>query len=437
MALSKTKALAIARSVVLPGKSDQVRISDGFGASKTAVAAPYIDVPHPYKTSGTNSYAALMMFRDPFRNYIYYDPNTANSNSKYVWMGNWDTPQYNAGFVVAPGATIRFTPDKWDIDPVQTYQPHGERLYCGSEDRVYTWIDRGCTVTFHVASDTAAVLVNTAFIIGYYWRGENGQVDIITAIPATAADGTFTITPSYMGYYAFEAVGLDGANTTTLDSAWITGYGSAHGVWCHRAVPGLEDNITQTKSLRQLGIATTFRNTTAQQYLNGQACVALMGKGSDPLNIMDSHVNGPDSSLFQAQSAVAGSTVRSFKDSFYVYVPPLQMEDLDFFTLNPSVLDNGNSLMIGTYPMKPLRSWIIVTLLVSAPDTGVPGTSSQFRLEESVEFCSLDTWKTLRRPEADEEDAQAACKAVARIPYVFADPTAALASDVEQLLLSS
>lgn len=433
-------ALSIAKSIVLPGPADPVRVNEGFNATKTSAANPFIDLALPFAVTGSTSFATMMLFRDPMRNLVFWDPNASDSDANYVTSfgdNNWDNPT-----IITKGSRAPFAPTRWDVDTsVLSYKPHGDVLYCACEgDKQFFWLNAENSVTFTL-NDVGAILVNTTYCNVYYWDGDNAnniwKGGIL--IPATAASGSFTLTSSDIGntnsygglYAAFEFYTLDTATAQVqIVSATISNFTDS-GVWCHRSLPDFDNNVSQTKSLRIVGIGGTVRNTTAQQYLNGQAYIKMMPRGTDPQDILGFPASVSTSSSISSQQ---NSVVQSFKQSFYTFLPPLQVEDLDF-----NITDTSATLTVTTatksYRLKAKRSWMLVQVIVAAPDVGVPGTNAQLRLEESIEFCSNNNWLAVRNADSSEKDVDAACRAVAKLPFVFSDPAASLPSDVHNMLL--
>ena len=402
-------------SFVLPSRFSALRVSTGFGAAQTAVANPYKEYPITPQNLGQNSYLAGFFFRDALRASMIVDPNVNALDAKYDLVTNDVLDAY-----FAPGVTRAIVPAYWQRDATySTYAPHDDFLYCGENGCcVGTWVDFGCALNINTGASTIAangdVSVNT-----YYWDGRNFHLYSNTSF-TSAAPGTLLQVPiADPGYYKWEVVVKGSANSFTYGAVYLNGYNNCNEIWGHHALQGLEDNYQDTQALQVQVVGVTCRNTTSNQYMNGQASVVQLSKNKDPLEFVNN--GNPLSQLYSQLTGLKGSAVQTFKTSFYTYLKTLEPKDLDFlypFSTNTAYGQSIPTGTVGYFQLRPRAGWLAVAAQFSSGTSTVAATSTQFRVEWGLQFETTNTWLATGSEEVSAAQLDQALRVVARLPQL-------------------
>lgn len=411
--------VSVANSLMLPGRFSQPRISSGFAIKKTAAANPFIEVPNQYQLLGNGAFTAGMFFRDALRNYIISVPNNVspqNSRYDYVFIPS-DLGLLN---VILSGQTLQLKPQYLALNGSFTFAPHGKYMYAGQfGDRVAVWFDSNTKLTIQLDTTT---LADEVLVTAYAWDGRKMQeYSSVSQGAITLNTDTDVFTANDCGYYSFDITYTSTAGASiTVTQASITNYVASELIFGHHPMPGVDDNFDDTKSLRVPAYGITMRNSTAAEYLNGQATACMMSKGDDPLKYFNDAF--PLDAMYQQIASLKDAQTLSFKNSFYTYLRPNEITDLDYIDLGAKDVQFGEAFPTDSYAyfsLKPEAGWLIVVVQTVAQTVSVAGTSSQFRLEYGIQFDTTNTWFMTRVPDTDPDQVVSACKLLARQPLVL------------------
>lgn len=411
---------AIANSMMLPGRFPQPRLSSGFAIKKTAAANPYIEIPNQYQVLGNGAFAAGMFFRDALRNYIVAVPNNVTpQNSRYDYVFLPDS--LNEPNAIVSGQTLQLVPQYLAHSSLfPNFAPHGTYMYAGQAGgRIGVWFDSNTKLTTQVDTTT---LNDELSIAIYQWDGRKWKLYYTTPLAAITLNTDTDVFVAYdCGYYSFDFTYVSTAGSQiVITQASITNYIASELIWGHHSMPGVDDNFDDTKALRVPSFGVTMRNSTAAEFLNGQATVCMMSKGDDPLKYFNDAF--PLDSLYQQVASLKDSQVLPFKNSFYTYLRPNEISDLEYIDLGAKDVQFGESFptdSYGYFSLKPEAGWLILVVQTVAQTVSIAGTTSQFRLEYGIQFDTTNTWLATRKPEVDTEPLNAACRLLATQPLLF------------------
>jgi hypothetical protein len=420
----------VARSLVLPEQQPAFHISDGFAARKTAVANPFSEyaiTPQPLGGNG-NAYFAGFFFRDPLRAAMIVDPNPSSANCRYDFVFTTSvTGTSEVAPAVPPGQTVWIQPNYLLHNPyVSTYAPHGSILYCGENGSdVFVWIDFNVYLNIQTGSVTTANNQVTLSLWSWNGRQKIKYGDYNVDCHVNQLQRFQVLDP---GYYAISVsgVGSGGSDSTAavqFSNVFLDGYNACYQIWAHKPLPGFDDNYVATKEIRIQSIGVTWRNTTAFEYLNGQATIVQMSKGDDPQYYVNDGF--PLNILYTTLSGLKNAQTTSFKKSLYTYIKPLCSDDFKY--LRPSVTDVafGSSFetgQVGYFSLRPAASWVALVAQVLYPSGGgVGSTATQFRHTCGIEYETTNNWRATKEPDVDESALSDACKELATLPQIFDD----------------
>jgi len=339
-----------------------------------------------------------IVFRNPLRAFVFYDPNLTNTQYSYAVYTNQQaaeyTPKKNKRVEEIKKAAMKksvtsksikvledyeppkkfgkhhkfgASPAKQDTFVLQatepqfinmvyatsnvTYSPHGSTVYAGSVDREpdarYLWMDEGVDVELNVTQASGGA-VNLTLTANAWTPGgaEEDAAVVTTSIPNNTAT-LVTLTIPSSAYYSFS---VTSAATTTFTMNGLN-YSGAADVWCHRCMPGFDQILTSFGAVRITAAAIMYSNNVSTAYSQGR----IVGYQPPP----GSH--WMDYALQESWSGIANSqnsTVKKASNGMYGYLKPARLSDFD---LKPSYSIANGVLVNSFYPIDSEDSFILLS----------------------------------------------------------------------------
>jgi hypothetical protein len=215
-----------------------------------------------------------------------------------------------------------------------------------------------------------------------------------------------------MGWYRIEVINDTSAADGTFSVKQTYG---GNTVWCNLVLPGYMNNINNVSKIRVTGMSLQWRNTTADQYVNGRVAAVQFGKGQSVTEV----ISGGPQAMFQFISSSREGVTRDFKKGFYGFLKPAEDNDLAYtrpLTANTSLVWSGG---------EPLsrRSGFIAAVAQVVSGSGAPASNTQMRRRANVEYQTNNLWAEVRFPSVDRRVWEQACATIGMIPQFHENPS--------------
>lgn len=387
-----------------------------------------------------------VLFRDPLRSNITYDPNVEAV-----------TASYNLYFVPDNGASLAPQDPTLMIDLVlnlddqilplafaqatTAYQPHGVNLYCGFDPKgdqsAFIWIDEGTVVTYQFVDGTAFDIAldqwtpdgikEEAFLISLtttFHEKEQPPVQMLTQranphssqhkktdnntvqrkkktthsfkktsllpcaghwpLPtATPGGGNTTVTSS--GYYRFRTISdVTFDDTPILGLSGIMAGGGPH--MCHRPLKDLEANISSAKAVRILGLSVLLKNTSSDLIACGNLAMVQSQEGVDWTSYLTTIKAADDPHAFTPVLKTGG----------YGWMRPSCEEDYDKIE-NINVTPTG-LVSKSFFPLRGGPPFIVLQASTNPDSSGDFPFTGRLTFCYGIEFGSTNSWFSTEVP---------------------------------------
>lgn len=392
---SKSASSLVLKQLALPHDYVGLRWKDEFTSEPTAVFSPYDFIAAPFTQVNTDvgnicngGLSFCVVFRNPLRSLIYYDPNPTNKGTNYVCYFN---P------VTGPGALVNTWPltDKTQqvIDPVylqvgagQTYQPHGTTLYTGSQNG-YTgwWVDASTThasnVVFTASNSSASYAINVLRLIGGEWVVQDGLL-------ATSSSGVATVQITQSAYYSFQydSLGNDNSSyhfTTIVYYIGTTSSTLGANVCCHLPCSAIVGNETLFPLMRVNAFSILVVNEAAELYKGGMVAGAQIPGGTDWTTL----ASGNTITNLASQNST-NVKQKDLATGLYGFARPTDADDFAYRNIfKLSQQSTGTAFLTGTdYSLIPKNDYLFVAMSAQASSSTYPGADVYLLASWAVEF---------------------------------------------------
>lgn len=429
-------ALEIALAIALPELCIPVRYATEFTSAKTATSHPFELITTGWSTAANPvnqsvipaNTAIAFLFRDPTCTLIHWDPNEALRQYEYqaygvdVYNGDdstgFEIPVVTTTFRTTSqtqGADAQVLPISY-LRGTNTYLPHGPVLMAktlpeGSGADVeghFFWVDN-----FGQISGTVSLPSLTETIIIYAKRFSNNQGVETPERVVIVADGTpqpfvFNELPAGDYQLSYIVTGAD-ANTDVLTWADIIVNNDVSvptvespGVWCHRALPQLFQNLPTIDAVREFGLGLKISNKAAALYRDGYVA-GIQASGSDRWT----DFVRPD--VFSFVASKQGEKDIVFDKGFYGFIKPDSEKDFQMETYWKT-----NELGVAqTYgPCINKHSFLVVCAEV----TTVNGRNSYWTVTNGSELATDDVWRQKEITKYTPDDFKMAMRILKDVP---------------------
>lgn len=398
-----SSAEAICASIALPDELPPVRVSDSYTCNPTALAKVNTDIKINWSGASTGNVpeedTLVMMFRDPLRWIVFYDPNVDGRTYRYNWLTNRDDTLFNG-----PAAT------EWPVlvsgailSDVSDWNPHGKILFAGDLNGTgFMWVDQDVSI---VMTDVGTAENGTMRIYQYY-GGQKIYFDQ-QVFPGNTA---ITYTPTQPGYYAITFQFPSDAHSIAI----YTGDPVGQHVWRHLAAPDVELNLGRIQSVSMSASSLLWRNTASYDNAQGNVGAVIVGPGFD----WDSMLQNGSTPSYNTVSSLFPNGWKSFfaAKGIYSFLKPSDEEDIAFRT-NIKQFANG-TWSYARWNLKQSTSYVIAAMSV----TNDTGRDTVLRAACHIQYESNDCWADTRVPEANVDDWLSAVKMLANVPNITENP---------------
>lgn len=401
----------VARSLAVPLSYVPVRAATTYTELLTALANPWrVDDAKWDKTNTTAQARAVLapeylfaaQFRDPVRNTIVYDANTAGTGYAYDVIFN------NAGDLTT---TLALTKEGGPLDFVylktkdeETFKPHGDYLFPGLDDRrvKYFWLDgtADTTTTGRIWIEPSTPVTGIFEIYNVNDPNEMAGSAVFSASSASQA-----VTVSKPGYYRLILV----PNSTNAGncSFYIEGFGS---VFCHRPLANFIENVASTDGIRINACSLMYSNMASIANIQGQVAM-YQSPGSEEWTKFALSTKGP----YTKVSGSNGADHRIAQNGIYGFLKPQNISDF-FFSKHIVTDDNGITHcsfdIISEYPY----------LVFAASITDPNGRNGYFTTCSAIEYQTDDVWRSIALPNLKKGEFEEAIEVVGELVQFHDNP---------------
>jgi len=449
----------ILKAIVLPMQAGEVRMPIDWNAVKTTCFNPWGRMAVPFNaganpgapnTSGNGGfytlpgteYMCFLIKGDACSTLIFYDFNTAASAFSYTLKGitgtNLKDSPPSSSWVITGTDSGSALPAPTKLHLVYgvgttSWTPHGTMYYArkvGSQSGRYLWFEHGHSITISV---TLASGTGTVALAMDRWDPDSDVTDNENLDTIGSAAGTYSITvfANSQGYYCpkLVPVGTCSYLTITINSITLNndqtngafGKPGLGGVWCHRSMPNLDQNIASFPSLRTIGASLMFSNTDPKLYIGGKIAQAQAPPGSFWTQFVyqegarGSYPNVNQSYGFGAVSSLQQSDQRPADKGSYGYIKPTSTSEFEWH--KDWILD-GNILMDSCPDLTKQRPFLVWTF--SGPATAQDG---YFTYSFTNEAITTDTSRPVDKARGDPAVVYELQKELMRLPQFGENPS--------------
>jgi len=407
-------ALRITASIVDPKNHGAVRIPNEFKDRRTAICAPFEEIPQVNYTGQSNY--GFILGRQVARQFI-YSRNDSGSYNYVLQFGYIDSSGVGAKngsfYPLSIGANginrDVFALPAVRMDSSDTSAIHGASMFAFSckkaPDYRFFFVNKGDVITATLTSTLSADLIITQmqFVDGMVTQTNN-------KIAATSLANSWTVSnPCYVAF----GVSTTATITTQALSIAVSKSSSDSYSLAHLCAPDLINFVNALGAHTMVGSSVLMKNVTEELYKSGGAFVAQIPTDVDWTSIVYNGTNNPPS--FAEVGSIQGVQKLSLKNGLYAYVKPDEEEDFCFknmFTFRDGALmDSRTPLDEGKF--------------VIAAFTSLSANSALFEYERtcSIEFETSDTSRNIAACSDRSEDTRTAMVLVKHMPQFMENPT--------------
>jgi len=367
-------------SVICPEKQNDFRFSTAYNNSPVAIGNPFADYYFTPRTSDNALPAGdgmCIIFRDPVRHIVIYDANNAAAQYRYdaAFYDPTQPSSDNSLEITLPANGLSDT-----ILPIgyfsagEDYAPHGPILGVGQVTgfpHAFFPLMNGAVIT--IIADSLLDSGNINSFVVYQWEfGGFKQVGQMQ-IDSIEISGTYTAVEH--GYYCVKASRLQQERTYTMN------FEAGSGVFCHKTIPMMENNLNSFNSIRIDGISVTLTNTSAVVDKSGLIVMNQFDGSLDWQAIVQA------SDPYQFMLSQNGNYQRDTVNGAHAFIKPLSEKDFD---LKQCTTRNAKSTTRLTYCLNHQTTYLVVYYRVPDPN----GRSFKWRVCSKIEYPTLDVWRS-------------------------------------------
>jgi len=438
---------AIIRCITLPGINlSPMRFKTGYADFMTAAASlennydynwtanSSSSITYPFN-SLTSSDCPLLVFKNPLRQHIMFDPNLTNQVENYqAYFGNSNPNNSSVSPIFAsslPTNTITHdfnTKNSVPINPIywlalSSYAPNGNALPCATRDgkpnlRVYFWMNAGDNVNFTVKS-TSAHAALTGYLFSLDQFTSQGDVpDISTTVNPAMVANTAVVwgaTPvKQPGYYSMRMTNVDGVfDSIQFASMNFTGSGGMR--VCHLMAKDWFQNWGSIGPFRSQGTSMLVSNTAAEAAMQGDITFQQVPANVFWPDMISSFQNFASLKLSQGNKMKA-------KTGGYCYLKPSDDEDMLKF-LAYSDIENG-SVVSSYYPLVEEHDYLMVWQFIAPPGstTALNNQASSVIVTGTYDYKTENRFLEIRKANLNPELIKEAMFYVNKMPQWVENP---------------
>jgi hypothetical protein len=417
-ALANRVQRAVIGSIVDPFDFGLIRFPGGYATRPTAIAKLFYHQPVLWDTTDATtpgsaqlpvSDTVAIIFRDPRRALIVYDPNVSGSQWSYNFVVVTDTTTQGTGGVNIVWPIHEYL--KWSYALATTgYTPHGVYAtpFIDPEGVTYFWVD--ATAANPTTFSVAGLANSTAYAFELrMWL--NGEITETLFTNTTSGSGVWTQGVSISGYYTIS----NKAQNLTPSMIYVTGTSS---VFCHLHMPGLLNNVFRATNVRTLSATLMYTNEAAPLYKQGKILSYQCPAGDEWTEYVTP--DGSASGSFSELATLNGIDISPIENGRYGWLGP--SSDLDFAPVviadGPTAAGSIGAANVLPCPLVPVNDFVVMYAQI----TQQLGRDGYWTPVWGIEYESVDQWTILEKPIVSPEDYMMAIFRSSQLPQFHDNP---------------
>lgn len=410
-----TSAESVTRSFAAPLNYAPVRVAELYMSAKTAIANPWRIFNTPWDVTNTSQPANALLnpaigfiavFRDPVRNYVYYDPNVVATTYKYDMNFLVDSSLTKNFFFQLGTNELDF--HSFDRSSIFPYAPHGDRLWPGineSDNHHYFWLDGEGD-----AASQPQLTINwtggtlSGFLRAFRLDDEGLDANLIINFSGSVTSPQ-NLRISKPGYYRLEYYATAGATASSFTVSFL----GNSSVFCHRTMPDLDNNILAQDGIRHNAAAVMYTNMASILDIQGQ----IAGYQSPQDKLWSTYALSTNP--FTAVSLSQGSTTMKAANGMYGFLKPTQPTDLN---IKKNILLDQAGIVHAFFPIYPDSDYIVLASNITTSG----GRSGYYTVSNGIEYLTNDVWREVEEPSIEKAVFDIGLNDLKKVPQFHENP---------------
>lgn len=430
--MGKNELAQLVLGLTVPMEAMNIAMRDAYSAKPQARAGPFIkyDIPWNGLSGDTKTYAIptnlalVILFRNPLRAWIAYDPNSTAANYGYnSCFGN-----NGAGLIGAQslpnGVCTAIDANITGLSSSTTYQPHDDFLYGLSNDqgKKIVWIEgsatRATTITWNFQGSGTAPTV-TGYIDMYNDNDGDDTFQARSVFTAQAMNAVFTaFTITDRDYRRFEITITAVGGTAPVVASFLFSVAGTSDCFGHHALPQLTQNRNSISGLKFLANACKWTNNSKILDKNGRIVGCQFSKSDSWRALTFNATTDPYTNVAGKQ----GAKDISYEKGGYGFLKPEEESDFSVqncFEQGPvGWIDSDASARFAGFFVIVARAGLAGDT-VSATDSGRIATVELF---QKLSYSTKNIWLDSRVAEETPAQWSGAVEVVSTMEQFFPDP---------------
>lgn len=378
------KGRALAAALLLPRECDPVRIGNGFGGKKTAIAHLFRKSNiQPGTISGTtynpdipNTNTAAFAFRDPLRSFVQSIGLSATDFYAYENNFQFTATERAVSYPLFFGGL--------NVDSTYPKQPHGPILFpgrLGISDPHRGWLcNKGDVFRMTIAARPAALITSLYTLTVHQLKGSIWQ-----AIPTVALSinqqtgGSVNVIIIDSGYFSFNIfTDTNGTATSPLVVGTLSIEHTPNSnpmIWGQMALPRIEEQTEAIKAYRITAVSLMLTNTAAPINRAGQVTAYQFPEKTSWLENVD----------YEELASADGAYTLNIVNGMYAFLKPTKTSDFDMTTFQYETDDDQEETV---FNLLPESDYLAIQANVNIAD----GRQGIFTPAHHIEFETLSQW---------------------------------------------
>lgn len=403
---------------------------DQYTSTDTAVAQPFDrpvlpwSTPIPDASSGSRALppdtSLVVATRDPLCAYIFEDKNSALNSSTYQWVVGRQSGANQVNIITQPGETV--APDLMGAVATAGTRFHNDFLWARRfNNKNWIWADAPNVPN---ASNVFQIFANTPIAAGdqvtvnFYRLNEGDEVRVASLrLPATAA-GALAATLQIPARDYYNIIVTNGPASTTLAGVNLQILQvNQCAMFCHRALPDIDDHSDEVTRIHLLGVSARLQNTANDQFKGG----SVVADQVEPTTVWTAFARPTISDGFQAIAGQRGNEIKTLNNGIYGFIKPVDEDDfnyLDIFRFDAL----GAVCHRGQFASDASPYIIIMPRAGGTTQGADPSRSIQLHFNFNCEYETKDTWTSIAPAEISTAQAGQAIAIIATMEQFYENP---------------